>query len=435
MTGAATLKFPRRNHLNRWGWVQMASEGPSEIFETGRVYKGAYLLFLDAAGYSTIVSANPLDRAALAFNLLRERAMSRLDGLARRLRCARAELWAWRGDGGFFVLHDDDESVARDVAILGGRSLIDLDLRHLREEFAQLGISGELHLRVAVHRGVFHYVGDHHVRSLHSVDINLAAHLEEATPPDMLSISEDVHRVAGPHGHDFLLAGEHEGRRVYLRTGRTASPGQDPAADARLTWLTHHGPPGWEAVHTFPERPSQRLKAELVDLAAQGVVDLGTALNTCSHYLLTTERPAPYRDAVLSLLRRGGFYHCIVLDPKSAAAEHLADQRQEDIPLKITRSVDRLAEFRHRHEAWTERFHVYQTASYPGFHALAVDVDTARGLILYSPYLAYTLPAAGRLERGDMPHYLVTAGAQRHFRRMGGLVAACRVPETLHRIV
>jgi class 3 adenylate cyclase len=398
-------------------------------FETGRAYKNSYFLFIDAAGYSTVVASNPLDRVSQAFDLLVERATNRVERIAGTHRCERAELWAWRGDGGFFVIHDDNESVARDVALETGKSLIRLDLRHLQDEFRQIGVLGELHVRAAIHRGLFHYLGGNHTRSFHSADVNLAAHLEEAAPRDSLAVSEDVYRVAGPHAADFEFAGVHEGRNVYLMS----PPGG--LASAKRAWVVRHGPAGWAPVHAFHERPSQQAKAQLINLAAHHLVDLGTALNTCSNYLLTTERPAPYRAAVLDLLRRGGSYHCIVLDPKSAAAEELSAQRQEDFPAKIARSLDRFAHFKEQYGEQAENFHVYQTGAYPGFHALAADPHTRDALILYSPYLAYTRPSPVQVERGDMPHYLVSAPAGQVFEKIRGLVQSYCAPETLHRVL
>jgi class 3 adenylate cyclase len=402
---------------------------PAAQFETGKAYKNSYFLFIDAAGYSTVVASNPLDRAGQAFDLLLERAANRVERIAGSHRCERAELWSWRGDGGFFVIHDDNESIARDVTLESGMSLIRLDLRHLQDEFRQIGVLGELHVRVAVHRGVFHYPGGNDTRSLHSADVNVAAHLEEAAPRDSLAISEDVYRVAGPHAADFEFAGVHEGRNVYLMP----SPGGVPGA--RRAWVVRHGPADWAPVHAFHERPSQQVKAQLIEFASDRLVDLGTALNTCSHYLVTTERPAWYRAAVLDLLRRGGSYHCVMLDPKSAAAENLAALRQEDIPVKIARSLDRFTRFKEQHGKQAENFHVYQTGAYPGFHALAVDQHTPDALILYSPYLAYARPSPIRVERGDMPHYLVSASAGRVFDKIRELVQSYCAPDALHRVL
>lgn len=41
-------------------------------FLPGISYDNAYLIFVDAAGYSTIVLTNPRDQATRAFDMLRE---------------------------------------------------------------------------------------------------------------------------------------------------------------------------------------------------------------------------------------------------------------------------------------------------------------------------------------------------------------------------
>lgn len=402
---------------------------PPGEFETGRAYKYTYFVFLDASGYSTIVAANPLDRAGEAFNLFRERALSRVRRVALNHRCQRAELWQWRGDGGFFVIHDENESVARDVAVECAETFLQLDLPYLRDEFQQMGVSGELYVRMAIHRGVFHYLGDHHERSVHSADVNFGAHLEEAAPRDCLVVSQEVYQVAGPHADSFTFVGWYEGRKVYVR----ASP-QTPSS-ARKAWHALHGPPGWQAVHAFPERPSQEVKAGLVDSASRHVLDVGTALNTCSRYLTTTERPDWYRTAVLEFLHRGGVYDCVLLNPKSHAAEELASQWDEDIPLKIGGALDRFADFKSRHGDDADGFRVHQTDSFGGLHALALDPDTDEGMIMYSPYLGLTLPAAARIVRADMPHYLVTDAAGALYGRMRDLVLACASPGVLRRVL
>ncbi|MEX5634727.1 hypothetical protein [Parafrankia sp. FMc2] len=401
---------------------------PSE-FETGRAYKYAYYIFLDASGYSTIVAFNPQDRAGEAFNLFRERAISRVRRVAVSHRCQRSELWQWRGDGGFFVIHDDDESVARDVAMEAAETFLRLDLPYLRDEFRQMGISGDLHMRMAIHRGVFHYLGDHHERSVHSADVNFGAHLEEAAPRDCLVVSADAFQVAGPHAESLTLVGLHEGRKVYVR-----APSGPPAA-ARRAWRALHGPPGWQAVHAFPERPSQEIKAGLVDSASQRILDVGTALNTCSRYLTTTERPDWYRAAVLDFLHRGGGYDCVLLNPKSRAAEELTAQWEEDIPMKISRALDRFAEFKSRYGAAASGFRVHQTDSFGGLHALALDPETDEGMIMYSPYVGLTLPAAGRTARADTPHYLVSDAASVLYGKVRDLVMACAAPSTIQRLL
>jgi len=69
----------------------------SEVFCPGRTYDNVYFLFAHAAGYSSIVAFNPRDHAAHAFDLLRDRLITRVRRLAAERRCARAAVWGWHG--------------------------------------------------------------------------------------------------------------------------------------------------------------------------------------------------------------------------------------------------------------------------------------------------------------------------------------------------
>ncbi|MCQ8190333.1 hypothetical protein [Streptomyces rugosispiralis] len=389
----------------------------SEPFQADRTYDQVYLLFVDTSGYSTIVRSNPRDRAAHAFDLLRERMRARIEQFSDQHRCARGELWSWRGDGGFFAVHDDRESVARDVALEAARAFLTLDLRHLRDEFAQAGVDGELHVRMALHKGAIRHTGEGRTGTIHSPDINLAAHLEKATPPDCLAVSEDVYRTAGPYAELFAHVGSHEGKDVYLMAG-DGGPG-----GAARAWLAGRGLADGAPVHAYPERPSPQEKARLLDAAAEEVLDMGTALRTTSGRLVTTERPARFRDAVLGLLRRGGTYRCYLLDPSSDAAATLSRQYQEDMTRKIKDSLERFGRFKERYGAEADGLRVYQTEEFPGFSALTIDMRGPGGLILYSSYLLGT-SRYGVIERGDMPHYLIGPAAGRVYTRIRQLAEA-----------
>jgi hypothetical protein len=259
--------------------------------------------------------------------------------------------------------------------------------------------------------------------------VNFAAHLERASPPDCLTISEDVYQVAAEHTPKFRYAGSYEGRAIYLMTPTGSE------RDARRAWLTHHGPAGWGQVHAHDERPSQEMKARLLDLATADVIDMGTALNTCSNYLSTTERPALYRTAVLDFLRLGGTYRGILLDPKSAAVEEISAAREEDLETKIVRSVERFAQFKSAYSADTEEFHLYYSEFNVGFHALGIDLTSAEGIVLYSPYVGYALPPAMQLERADMPHYLLTPAAGGLFARIERLIVGQATSTALRQVL
>lgn len=385
-------------------------------FHGGATYDNSYLLFVDAAGYSTIVRTNPRDRAAHAFDLLRERAAARVRDLSVARHCDRAALWNWQGDGGFFVLHDERESVARDVALDAARCLLTLDLPQLQQEFHGSGLHGELHLRIAVHKGPIRCSQDGVGATIHSPDVNFAAHLEEATPRDAVAVSGEVHLTAGEHAELFTPVGPYEDKNVALMTSR-------PGARAALQdWLQTRGLERGTPVFAYPERPSQWQKARCVDAAERDIVDLGTALHTCANYLVTTERPARYRDAVLAFLRRGGRYRCVLMAPHAEATTLLSRQRGEDLPTKIKTSLEKFAKFKDRHGVAADGLHVYQTTRYPALAALTVDLHLAGALILYAPYLSGQSMSGRAIERSEMPQYLVGPNAGRLFEDTRALV-------------
>jgi class 3 adenylate cyclase len=398
-------------------------------FRPGSTYDNVYFLFIDASGYSAIVRLNPRDRVAHAFDVLRNRVIARAQELAAARRCATTALWSWRGDGGFLVIHDENESVARDVALETARSVLTLDLRHLREELARAELRGELHIRLAVHKGPIQYALEHETGTIHSPEINFAAHLEEATPPDHLAISEDVYRVSGDFASLFELVGTHEGRAIYLM--RT----DGDTRTSRRAWLAHAGLTEGIPVHAYPQRPSQREKARLVGVAHSEIVDLGTALNTCSHYLVTTERPAYYRDAVLDFLRGGGVYQCVLLDPESEATSLYSRLRREEIGSKIRLALARFEQFKERHGSAADGLHVYQTDEFPGMAALCVDRDASDALILYSPYLLRVRPTTPAVERADMPHYLISPASGTLFAELARVINNATTGSAFRRVL
>lgn len=378
---------------------------PDLEFRGELTYEDVYLLLVDTSGYSSIVAFNPRDQSSHVFQLLQEHVWARVKQLCAELSCSHAQIWSWRGDGGLIAIHDDNESIARDVALTAAHDILHIDLEHVREELRRIDAAGDLRLRIGVHKGTIRYPANGNSGSIHSPEINFAAHLEEATPPDCISISEEVYRAAGRHAEAFQYVGRHENRGIYLR------PPTGMAADARRAWLTTAGLDAGAPLLAYPERPSQQEKARLIGVAHTDVIDLGTALHTSASYLMTTERPARYRDAVLDLLRRGGTYRCVLLDPLCEATAILSEYRQENLVEKIRGSIADFTRFKQRYGSAAERFEVYQARAFPGFAAIAVDVQDQDAIILYSPYLMCMKPLGISIEHGDSPHYLVTSAS------------------------
>ncbi|HET9141968.1 hypothetical protein, partial [Actinophytocola sp.] len=383
---------------------------------------------VDASGYSTIVRHNPRDLTARAFDLLRERILSRIATASAEFRCASTRLWSWRGDGGIVAVQDHHESVARDVALTAARDILLLDLEQIRSELRRVHLRGELHLRLAVHKGTIRIPANGKTGTIHSPDVNFAIHLEKVVPPDCVAISEEVHLSAGPHG-GYTLVGTYETHNIYLM------PATGTPTDARAAWLATVGLSDCHPVFAHPQRPSQQEKARLVSVARTDIVDLGTALHTGARYLGTTERPAHYRDAVLQFLASGGTYRCIVLDPSCESARIVADYCQEDLPAKIRATITALARFKQRHGLIADRLHVYQARVFPGFSAIAIDLNSTAPLILYSPYLMAMKPFDLHLDHADSPHYLATPASGSLHTTLHALLRAVTALDDLDRIL
>lgn len=396
----------------------------------GRTYPNAYMLFVDASGHSSVVRNNPQDVASEAFNLVEQRLKERVAAVSQRKRCRMSEPWTWQGDGGLFVFYDEDESIALTATLDSALAILKLDLPHLQQEFQGQAINGELHLRLAINKGTVSYEGDDSRGSIHSAELNFAAHLEEATPSDHLAIPEAIMQLTGQYKAMFTHVGTFENRKIYLH-----SPMRNPRSIQRA-WLTGHGMGEFAAqVLALYERPSAFDKGRIISSGEHEVIDLGTALNTCSNYLVTTERPTHFRDAVLDLLSRGGAYRCYMLDVNSPEIPRIANQFGEDSIDLATRSIQRFELFKRRHASVTEQFEVYTMTEYPGFAAMGVDISQPNGLLLLSPYLRPLRAKVGEVSRADFAHYLFGNLDDPLSQSTVSLVESYRSPENVKRIV
>ena len=375
------------------------------MFTDGRAYENVYLMSVDAAGHSDIVARNPRDRVTRAFDLLETQVARRIETVAHSHSCEYAKLWHWNGDGGLIACYDARESTARDTALDAANTLITLDLRNLAGEFEHLRLEGELHLRVGVHKGTITSRGEGAEGAIRSPVINFATHLEAAAPPDTVAISGEVYQTAGSrYSANFHRVGALEGHEVYLAT----RSGSD--LDASRAWIRSHGIDPHARIFGLSQRPSQSEKVRLLDTAAQDVVEIGTALHTSSKYLVTTERPDHYRQAALRYLARGGLYRCYLMDPDSDDAKRVSSERGEDLAQKVTTSLQDFELFKKTLGENADSLRVYQIPRYPGMTVFGFDMASPTGLILYSHYLP-TFDLSTKVERGDMPHYLVSRTA------------------------
>ena len=145
------------------------------------------------------------------------------------------------------------------------------------------------------------------------------------------------------------------------------------------------------------------------EYAQHEVVDLGTALRTCSQYLMSTARPAFYRAAVESLLKRGVRYVCFALDPDAEVSETYASLRGESgLAARTQDSIRKIEEFARTVAGSVGSFELYLYSSLPHFAGIAMDRKMSSGLLLYAPYLP-NLGERFSIERADSPHVVVTA--------------------------
>lgn len=279
---------------------------------------------------------------------------------------------------------------------------MDFKLEPLQLAVTRLKARGELRLRLALHRGTFTYKGYERHGSIHSKDLNFVSHLEEATPSNSLTISRDVYqRCPAELATVFKeLPFQFEEMDVLVYSRR-------PVSEIAYEWLTRVPITESVSVNLLPMRYSETDKSKIIRYAQNEVIDLGTALSTCSQYLVSTTRPAPYRSTVEGLLDRGVNYVCLALNPDAPVAKAYADARQEpDLVSKIHESVLKMETFASQVADKKGSFELYLYMSLPHFAAILTD-RKQKGLLLYAPYLP-NLGEQLTIQRADSPHFVVS---------------------------
>lgn len=391
----------------------------TNLFLKGQVYENVYLVFVDASGHSNVVRSNPRDVSAQAFDLLYEKVAGRLQRVVTKNRCEIAVVWSWLGDGGMIAIHDNSENKSLTTTFEFVQDVLKLDLPNLKSEFENENINGELHIRIAVHKGTIKYTDDGQQGFIHSSDINWGAHLEKATPQDSISISKEIYNILpNTKNIDFVSVGKFEEREAYVFT-----PNADKSLVA-LNWRASQGFSEMELVQCYLERISQKDKAELIDSANDTVIDFGTTLNTCSNYLFSTERPVPYRDAVCRLLERGGNFICYMLSPDSPGSRQLIELRKENTDEKLLTSMSRFQQFKCNDPTLKNKFKVFQFDNNPNFAAMIIDPESDGSVCLYSPYLSVISQDGICTGRADMPHYLVSKKKHRMYKYVWDYVSS-----------
>lgn len=388
-------------------------------FVKGQVYDNVFVVFIDASGHSNVVKNNPKDVSTQAFDLLYEKINGRLQRVVNKKRCEIGVVWSWLGDGGLIAIYDNDESTSLNTVLEFVHDILKIDLLNIQLEFENENINGELHIRIAVHKGTIKYTDDGQQGFIHSSDINWGAHLEKVTPKDSVSISKDIYSIIpNDKKKSFISVGKFEEREIYIWS---------PDIDRKciiLNWRAMQGFENVEKIQCYLERISQKNKAELIDSAQSMVIDFGTTLNTCSNYLFSTERPVPYRDAVCRLLNRGGSFICYMLEPDSNGSRQLAELRKEDTSEKLKVTIARFTQFKDRNANSASEFKVFQFTENPNLAAMIIDPDLENSLCLYSPYLSGISNGEDGIGRADMPHYLVSKRENKVYEYIWNYVSA-----------
>lgn len=389
------------------------------MFVKDQVYENVYLVFIDASGHSNVVRSNPRDVSSQAFDLLYKKMEQRLRKVAYRNKCGTAVVWSWLGDGGLIAIHDESERFALNTAVGFAQAILKTDLPALQLEFEDDGIEGEIHIRIAIHKGTIRYTDEGQQGFIHSPDINWGAHLEKVTPQDSVSISRDIYDIMrSAKKKEFTRAGRYEEREVYIYAPKT-----EPELIKR-NWLAAQGFEGMEPVQGYLERVSQGDKAALIRSARHKVIDFGTTLTTCANYLFSTERPVPYREAVLELLDRGGSFVCYMLKPDSPGSRQLVELRKENTDEKLASTLSQFKQFIAKNKVTPEGFQVYQYLYNSNMAAMFIDPESEDAVCLYSPYLNGMPDGSGTLDRADMPHYLVSRKRNRMYEYVWKYVSA-----------
>lgn len=372
-----------------------------EYFKKGHTYSNVYFLKIDASGHSTIVSSNPSDLVDKFFDHFEDTVSVVVEQNRRLTGCKYAGFWGWQGDGGLCMFYDSNESVSQHTVLQCAIDLLNNNLNPLKTVLHRLGVSGEFHVRIAIHSGTFTYKGNIKRGSIHSKELNLVSHLETITPKDSVTIPQDLlDRCPKELVSDFwLLPFEYNGRQIAIYSNRLRH-------EIALEWIGSAPIAESVSVNLLARRYSEKDKSAIIQFAQSEIIDIGTALSTCSQYLLSTARPARYRSVVQKLTSEGIKYKCLALNPECEIAEYYAQVRGEDeLILKIKTSTELMKKFAVSLGKYSKNFELYHYNSLPHFGGLMIDRQD-NGIFLYAPYLP-NLGHTLTIERADSPHIAV----------------------------
>jgi len=378
----------------------MPSKRPQAFnFEPGRDYQGVYFLKIDAAGHSNVVARNTSDVVERFFEAFESSVRAEVDEARKLNGCTYSQFWGWAGDGGLCVLYDShEESRALKTAIEAACNILSRKLFPLQEILKKLNANGTFRIRAAVHKGTMRYTDFDRQGSIHSQDLNFVAHLEVNTPHDTVTISRDIFEQCPIEIQKsfYELPFKFESRRVFGFSKR-------PPHEVKMDWVTKISIANSKQINFLTRRYSENEKSGIISAANVEVVDLGTALSTCSDYLTSGRRPRFYYNSVVSLLEKGVRYVCLGINPDSIVAKQYSEQRNEpDLLEKASRSIDKFREF--ASNVKSPLFEVWLYSSLPHFASILID-RKQDGILIYAPYLPNLGPKV--VGRADTPHMLL----------------------------
>lgn len=370
-----------------------------EYFREGQSYNNVYFLKIDASGHSNIVLLNTDDIVNKMFDLLETMIFSAVEENRKIHNCKYATFWGWQGDGGLCVICDENESASLQTAIQSAFNILNFKLNELRHTIGQLKAKGDLHLRLSVHRGSFTYKGYDRHGSIHSKDLNFVSHLEEVTPKDCLTISKEVYQRCPSSIADLFIPLDFsfEETEIFLYTNGLHQ-------SVMFEWISNIPIAESATTNVLPRRYSEQDKARIIQHATTEVIDLGTALRTCSYYLISRHRPRFYRPIVTALLEKGVNYICIALNPDSEIAQYYGSSREDDLIANTHGSICRMEQFADDVKDLPGKFELYLYSQLPYFASIMIDRKN-EGLLLYAPYMSTSNKLT--IERADSPHVLV----------------------------
>jgi hypothetical protein len=215
-----------------------------------------------------------------------------------------------------------------------------------------------------------------------------------------MTISEDVYsRCDAELSERFTPLGiPFEGKRVYAYVRGIRNK-------LHFDWFSQVRFHDSHRLNVVPERMSEREKAEIIKHAQVEVVDVGTALRTCSYYLGSTQRPTYYRDQVIRLIESGVDYTCVLLNPDSPLCDSYGKERDEDLRRDVTETLGRLKGFHEEVEGLKGKFRVLLYSRLPYFACIAVDRSND-GIMVLSSY--FPCSPSLRINRADTMHVIIT---------------------------